>query len=371
MEHIVQAVTIRWYNACAYYAVALCRGLKAGGHRVTLAGGEGTPALEEARRWGIDVLSAPSPASHNPLVLVRAVAAFRKFAREQGVSLVNVHNGCDHSAWTLALRGTGIPLIKSSGNQYPPKIHVGSRLLNGKTAGFIASCRTVADYYRNGFGLGADRVDIINGGIDSAFFTPDYPRGAARKTLGIDDKAFVFGIIGRFSPVKGHRHFFEAAGKCAKKHPHLRFFIAGWDARLREDNIREMARDAGIIGQCSFPGRSNDIRDLIGSIDAGIIASTGSEAICRIAMEYMAMAVPVVAADTNVIPELIPHGEAGFIVPAGDPEAMGNAMEKLVTSPDRGRSLGLRGREIVLSRNSLDAFARRTLEAYGRFTGHG
>jgi glycosyltransferase involved in cell wall biosynthesis len=238
------------------------------------------------------------------------------------------------------------------------------------TAGVIASCRTVRDFYTGGFGMDPDRIPVINGGVDSDFFTAGHPRNTLRESLDLPADGFVFGLIGRFSPVKGHTFFFEAARRVLNVFPDAWFVVAGWDAQFNREIMMEMAEAAGIIERIRFTGRQNDVRDLIASVDAGVIASIGSETVCRIAMEYMAMGVPVVASDTNVIPEVIRHNHTGFIVPAADPEAMAYGMERLLASRERTESLGKNGRETVEREYSLTRFAEKTLEAYRNMSIH-
>jgi glycosyltransferase involved in cell wall biosynthesis len=369
MSHIVQAITVPWYNACADYAVLLARGLGSMGRRVTVAGGNGSPVIEKARESGLEVLDISSPASGNPLALYRLAKVYRKYAIENKVTLVNVHHGRDHLVWSLALRGTGIPLVRTSGSQVPPNRHSGSRyLIKNFTAGIIASCRTVQRFYTDGFGFQPDIIPVINGGVDSAFYTPGHLGNGLRSALGIPKKAFVFGIVGRYSPVKGHRYFFEAAGRVARIFPDAWFVAAGWEAQLNEDAMRKSASDAGIIDRTRFTGRQNDIRDLLSSLDAGVIASEGSETVCRIALEYMAMSIPVIGADTNVIPEIVRHGRTGYIVSQADPESMAGAMSQLITSPERAKMFGKTGREIIEEEYSLEKFALKTLEAYRKMS---
>ncbi|MBN1291650.1 MAG: glycosyltransferase family 4 protein [Candidatus Latescibacteria bacterium] len=370
MEHYVQAASIRWFNACAYYATTLCRGLKLLGQRVTFVGRAGLPALENVRRYGVEVFCRRAPVFENPVEYLATVKTYRKFALEKGVTLVNVHNGNDHLLWMFALKGTGIPLIRTSGNQIPPKNHIGSRMILKKTAGIIASCNTVSNYYIERFGIGNSSIQVINGGVDENYFIRRNVSGRLRKNLGISDDAFLFGIIGRFSPVKGHRYFISAAKKTSSKYPNARFLICGWDAQLKEADIRSMVSKAGMEDMTSILGRQNDIRDVISSLDAGIIASLGSETICRIAMEYMAMEVPVIAVDTNVIPEIIRDKVTGIIVSAGDSEAMASAMENMIQNRDRVKEMGHKGREIIMHNYTLEAFAEQTIAAYRSFTAH-
>ena len=97
----------------------------------------------------------------------------------------------------------------------------------------------------------------------------------------------------------------------------------------------------------------------------------GSETVCRIAMEYMAMGIPVIAADTNVIPEVVRHGESGIIGPSGSGEAMAAAMEQVVQSQENGRAMGSLGRNIVETEYALVSFAEQTHASYERFSGNG
>jgi len=372
MDHYVQAVSLRWFNACAYYAVALSCGLKSLGHRVTFTGVSGTPAVEKATEYGIEILDEKSQKPKNPFEQIVLVNKYRRFVLKNNVKLVNVHHGHDHLLWFLALKGTGIPLVRTSGNQIPPNTHIFSRFLIKKgTAGIITSCKNIQGFYSKGFGIETEKIPVINGGINTDYYSICYDRGRLRNKIGLPDDAFVFGIIGRFSPDKGHKYFFRAAGIIAKEYPEAWFLAAGWKAQLTEKNICAMAREAGVLDRTVFPGHYQDSRDIISSIDAGVIASVGSETVCRVAMEYMAMGVPVIASDTNVIPEIIRHGESGIVVPSGNSEAMARAMKQLLISNEKAKALGQYGREIAVREYSLESFAAQTIEAYRSILGNG
>ena len=369
MEHFVQAVTIRWYNACAYYAVSLSKGLVALGHRVTIVSEHGNPVLEKAQESGIDIFENTNQMFTYPLTFFQKVHACRKFAFENNVALVNAHHGSDHLLWSIALRGTGIPLIRTSGNQMPPNHNMCSQfLVKKKSAGVIASCRTIHGFFSRSFDIEPEKIAIINGGVDSDFYTPAHPGGVVRKNLGLPEDAFVFGILARYSPDKGHSNFFRAAEIVAKKHSNAWFLVAGWNAQLSEKDMRSMASEAGISNRTRFAGRYPDNRDLISSLDVGVIASIGSETVCRIAMEYMAMGIPVVATDTNVIPEIVHHASTGLIVPAENPKALASAMEHMIMLKEKARTFGECGRKIIEEEYSLPSFASKTLKAYRSMT---
>jgi len=366
MKHIVQAVSIRWYNACAYYAVSLARGLVKNGHRVTVAGISETPAIIKAEDAKLDTLSL-LPVNKGFVAQLKRAAQCRRFALENEVSLVNAHAGEDHLIWAIALRGTGIPLVRTSGNQIPPNNHIAARVLLRKTAGVIASCGTIRNFYSDGFGIAADDIPVINGGVDSEYFNNDAKPTVQRSDFAIPDDAYLFGMLARYSPDKGHEHFFKAAGAVAQREPSARFLVAGWKAQLSENDMRRMADANGILDRTVFVGRQKDTRGLIALLDAGVIASVNSETICRIAMEYMSMGVPVVSTDTNVIPEVVVDGDTGLVAPAGDAEKMAAAMLKLMGDKSLGARLGSNGIRRIHDVLSLESFAAKTYETYESF----
>jgi glycosyltransferase involved in cell wall biosynthesis len=83
------------------------------------------------------------------------------------------------------------------------------------------------------------------------------------------------------------------------------------------------------------------------------------EANGQVLMEAMANEVAVLGTDSGVIPELI--GDAGMVVPAGDAEALGAALDRMSESATR-RGLAQAARARALRLYSDDAIAERTLE---------
>jgi len=83
------------------------------------------------------------------------------------------------------------------------------------------------------------------------------------------------------------------------------------------------------------------------------------EANGQILMEAMANEVAVLGTDSGVIPELV--GDAGLVVPAGNAEALGAALERLSDTASR-RALAQAARARALRLYSDDAIAERTLE---------
>jgi starch synthase len=78
-------------------------------------------------------------------------------------------------------------------------------------------------------------------------------------------------------------------------------------------------------------------------------------------LEAMACGLPVVAADTSGVADLLPDGEAtgGLVVPREDPTALASALGRLLDDPARARELGTRARRRVEKEFSLEVVGRR------------
>jgi len=71
-------------------------------------------------------------------------------------------------------------------------------------------------------------------------------------------------------------------------------------------------------------------------------------------VEAMAAGLPVVATRVGGVPDLIRHGQSGFLADVGDVVGMAKMVGQLLAEPDLARELGRRGRDIVLERCDIE-----------------
>ncbi len=76
-------------------------------------------------------------------------------------------------------------------------------------------------------------------------------------------------------------------------------------------------------------------------------------------IQYMACGIPVVASPVSANNEIVRHGENGFL--AGTPGEWDEALNRLLSSHELRRTMGLRGREMVESNYSVQAVAPRLI----------
>ena len=82
----------------------------------------------------------------------------------------------------------------------------------------------------------------------------------------------------------------------------------------------------------------------------------------RVLVEAMAAGVPVIGSSSGAIPEVI--GDAGLVVPEGDPRALAAAIDQVLGDPALRQRLVERGRQRVATRFAWPVVAEQTCELF-------
>jgi len=235
-----------------------------------------------------------------------------------------------------------------------PKSHPLSRWLHHRPTDLVIVTNThLRGCYLELLDLPEDMVRIVPAGLDFADFASLSP--GAQGALEYKAEYPTVGLLARFSPVKGHDFFFQAARVVAEKIPNVRFLLAGFESELNTEDLREMARQAGVDGQTEIiDRRTGSPAPIIARFDVGVVSSVYSESVSRSLMENLAAGVPVVATDVGGVPDLLAEGDFGILIPPKDAAQLATGIIELLQDHDRRRQLGFAGREFI--------FAQRTWE---------
>jgi len=188
------------------------------------------------------------------------------------------------------------------------------------------------------------KVRVVYNGVDlSRFLRTDGDSTPKRRELVLKSNKVVLGIIGVFDQVKGHLLLFDAL-QLLKKENGIDFQCLVVGSGREEELLRDRVREMGLTNEVSFLGFRKGIPDLMEHIDIVVIPSK-REACPRVAIESMAMQVPVVATSVGGLPELIQNGRTGLLVPAGDSAALAKAICYLAENPGIRREMGKEGRK--------------------------
>jgi glycosyltransferase involved in cell wall biosynthesis len=146
----------------------------------------------------------------------------------------------------------------------------------------------------------------------------------------------------------------EAARLLVERGTPFELVLAG-DGEMRGE-IEALVAKYNLAGTVRITGwiSSDEVRSEILASRALVLPSF-AEGLPVVIMEAMALRRPVVTTFVAGIPELIKHGEHGWLVPAGDLESLAAAMEEcLATAPEAITQMGENARQRVLQRHDVD-----------------
>src|SRR3954468_15870435 len=209
-------------------------------------------------------------------------------------------------------------------------------------------------------GAPAKSIRLIFNGTDLRRFSPgDGRTGAAEAGWG---PHMVFACRQLF-PRKGIRFLIQAAAQLKPRFPDLKLVLAG-DGFERPELVR-LAEALGIAEDVTFLGwvPNNALPPYYRAAAVSVIPSL-EEGFGIPAAEAMGCEVPVVASDAGGLPEVVENGVTGLVVPRGDADALAQAIQTLLTDPQRRRRMGQAGRARALRLFDWDRSAEQFEEIY-------
>ena len=175
------------------------------------------------------------------------------------------------------------------------------------------------------------KFTVVHSGVNLGHFknVPVDPSEMKRK-LGIPEDSLVVGTAGRLTPVKGPEYLIQAAEEITAVRQDVWFVFLG-DRELR-DQLEAMVEQLGLKGNVKFLGWRHDVADVMSVFDIFVLPSL-NEGMGRVLVEAMVLGKPIVASDVGGIPDLVTHGENGFLFPVGDVGALADGINRLIQSP--------------------------------------
>ncbi len=165
---------------------------------------------------------------------------------------------------------------------------------------------------------------------------------------------FHIGTVGRMVPIKGFDLFIEIAGALRRRTRFVRFSILG-DGPLRDELARKAA-DLN-LGRCiEFVTSRPDPFAYYRSLDLYLNTSL-HEGLPLSVVEAMACGKPIVSAAVGGIPEIVKHGESGFLVEGRDAAAFAEYCLTLMRDEERRIAMGERALTVARASWSAETMA--------------
>ncbi|MBN1435250.1 glycosyltransferase family 4 protein [Candidatus Fermentibacterales bacterium] len=350
---VLVAINCRWWNASAALAVGQAAALRVAGADVLLQAASGSPAASRAGEAGVRVVELPL--GERGLPPLRGLLSFRRLVRGFRPHVLCAHRGPGHLASALA--GAGVPIVRVRSDIRKPGRGLASRSLDRRTDLVVLPCRFMAEERKGYVDPGGPPFAIIPPAVDTCAFLPMPGGPPGGRTLL---------ALGRLSPMKGHGTLLRAAALLGDD---VRIVIAGEDAQYGSAELLHLAGELGLAGRIELPGRVEDVRPLLASATLGVVASLGSEVYSRACLEMMASGLPVLAAATNGLIELVRDGVTGLLHPPGDFQTLARQSDWLLARPELRVLMGNSGREVCEASHSLEAVGREWMRVLRELAG--
>jgi colanic acid/amylovoran biosynthesis glycosyltransferase len=198
------------------------------------------------------------------------------------------------------------------------------------------------------------KIKVVHCGLEPAFYQTDATTAAGGERRLV--------CVGRLCEQKGQLLLIEAARLLAESGTKFELVLAG-DGEMRGE-IEALVAKYKLTGIVRITGwiSSDEVRSEILAARALVLPSF-AEGLPVVIMEAMALRRPVISTFVAGIPELVETGQHGWLVAAGDVEALARAMDACLNAPvETMIRMGDAARAKVLQQHDVDKEASKLID---------
>ena len=232
--------------------------------------------------------------------------------------------------------------------------------LNLRSPHMIAANSQVAIQYALDQGIPSSGLYLLPNVVDTTWFNPSTSRGDGRLTLL---------AVGRLVKQKRLDRFISMLDLLRRDFGlNVRGLIVGPGCQDEDlgPRLREQAKALGLGRDLlEFRGGVSDMRPVYEQSSVCVLTSD-FEGTPNVLLEAMASGLPVVATRVGGVPEIVHHGETGFLVDRDDPNALAAALVELLKNSRLRREMGRRARAYIEENHCLRRLPEYLAELYER-----
>jgi len=285
---------------------------------------------------------------------LRALFQILRLLRREKFDLVHTHTAKAGFLGRLAAWACRVPVVIHTYHAFPFHDFLPAwkrslflameRLVQPLTDRFITlSKRQRIDAGRFGMARPADTKAIYTGIDFSKLDTARDPQ-IIRQTLGVPDGWQVVVTAARLDPAKAPQLLIEAFGQLLRSHPKTMLLIAG-EGELRPQ-VEACIERLKLHDHVRLLGFRSDVPDLLRAADVFAFSSL-SEAMGRAMVEAMLLGRTVVVPAIHGIPEIVRHGQTGFLYAVGDAGQLARQLCVALASPSERARMGANARSLT------------------------
>lgn len=210
-------------------------------------------------------------------------------------------------------------------------------------------------------GVPARNLVLLENAIDAGEYTRTQSVAEAKARLGLPQSGLLVGAVGRLSGEKAFHVLIRSVHALVQRGLDVRLVIVGEGGERVQ--LEGLVGELGMRDRVSLPGWQADVREYFEAMDVFALSSL-REGLPNVLLEAMALEVPLVATRVNGVPRLVQDGRNGFLVEAGDQEALTTALFGLLTNEGLRALFRAAGRRTVEGRYSFSTRMQKLKRIY-------
>lgn len=214
-------------------------------------------------------------------------------------------------------------------------------------------------------GVPTQKRAFIPNGVDTETFAPlaDSQKKYLRADLLLPVDGPLVVYLGRLTFEKRVDHLIRIWPTVRESFPEAQLLIIG--AGPEEALLRTQSRS---VPGVKFTGQVNDALSYLQAADLFVLPSA-TEGLSNSLLEALSTGLPVLATSVGGTPDVITHGENGYLIPPDDLSALKTGLTVLLGDPDLRAQLGTQGRRRIQKDFSLNSVAGRLATLYRSLLG--
>ncbi len=277
--------------------------------------------------------------------------------------------GAKQTLYTLpAVIGLKIPLINSQIASAPPKgsISFMDNLIN--KINFQFSKLILSNSYAgiDAYNPPKNKCKVIYNGVSCSRFTNLPDRDTVRAKYQVYTPYLVI-MSASFSANKNHKIFLEIAKIVTSIREDITFIGVGAHDYSVNPLYSEILEASIDYPRIIYPGRIEDVEDLVNASDIGMLFSNTSvhgEGISNSVLEYMALSKPVIANDAGGTKELVFNNKNGYLITNQSAEEISKMVIELIDNKEKSKRFGDFGRKVIEKNFSIDKMGKGFIKIY-------
>lgn len=285
---------------------------------------------------------------------VRAPLRFISALRDEQPDILQSFLFYDNTLATIAglmsPRTTVITGVRAVPND-PSTLRNSIRRITCRLADHIVSNSEAGADFILDYGVSPEHVSVVRNGRNIDVYRSGEATPEVRQSLEIPTDVPVVGTVGRLIERKGHYDLLKAWPVILDEHPDAHLLIVGEGPE--RDGLETMASELSIQDSTHLPGTQDNIPDLLDLMDVFVFPSY-FEGLPGALLEAMAAGLPIVATPVDGNRELLDDGKSGLFVPVQNPDALAQAICRLLSHKSFASSISDEAAHVAATEFSLN-----------------